>query len=55
MMTHCRSARLIGAALPLLARPIAHEPMEARWPRVVDGIVYIDVMSPSTPAAQAGG
>jgi len=39
-------------ASPILARPLGHAPMKARWGRVLDGLFFIRRMTPSTVAAK---
>ena len=36
---------------PLLARPLGYAEMQASWPLVLDGLVVVREMSPSTPSA----
>ena len=34
---------------PLWARPLGYAPMESRWPRHLDGFIFVRRMTPSTP------
>lgn len=39
---------------PLLSRPLGYGEQRASWPLVLDGLVVVREMSPSTPSALAG-
>ena len=39
---------------PLVARPLGYAEMRASWPLVLDGLVVVREMTPSTPSALAG-
>lgn len=45
-----RDIRPGGAWLhePLVSRPMGYAPMRAPWPEVMDGVLFVDVMTPST-------